>query len=58
VISLYALAWLGLVPVGNLQAGAVAERFGAAASLFVGCAGILLTLLIVRIVKPVPRGAS
>lgn len=58
VISLYALAWLGLVPVGNLQAGAVAERFGAAASLYVGCAGILLTLLIVQIVKPVPRGAS
>ena len=58
VISLYALAWLGLVPVGNLQAGAVAERFGAAASLYVGCAGILLTLLVVQIVKPVPRGAS
>jgi MFS family permease len=58
VISLYALAWLGLVPIGNLQAGAVAERFGAAASLFVGCAGIILTLLVVRIVKPVPRGAS
>ena len=26
VISLYALAWLGLVPLGNLQAGIVAER--------------------------------
>jgi MFS family permease len=49
VISLYALAWLGLVPIGNLQAGAVAERFGAAASLFVGCAGIALTLAILRV---------
>ena len=49
VISLYALAWLGLVPIGNLQAGAVAERFGAAASLFVGCAGIVLTLTILRV---------
>lgn len=58
VISLYALAWLGLVPVGNLQAGAVAERFGPAAALFVGAAGIVLTLLIVRIFKPIPRGAS
>ena len=48
VISLYALAWLGLVPIGNLQAGAVAERFGPASALFVGVAGILLTLLIVR----------
>jgi len=48
VISLYALAWLGLVPVGNLQAGAVAERFGPAAALFVGATGIALTLLTVR----------
>jgi MFS family permease len=58
VISLYALAWLGLVPLGNLQAGAVAERFGAAAALFVGAAGIVLTLAAVRIVKPVPGVAS
>jgi predicted MFS family arabinose efflux permease len=48
VISLYALAWLGLVPIGNLQAGAVAERFGPASALFAGVAGILLTLLVVR----------
>ena len=54
VISLYALAWLGLVPIGNLQAGAVAERFGPAAALFVGAAGIVLTLVTIRIVKPVP----
>jgi MFS family permease len=52
VISLYALAWLGLVPLGNLQAGAVAERFGAAAALIVGAAGIVLTLSIVKIVRP------
>ena len=58
VISLYALAWLGLVPLGNLQAGAVAERFGAAAALFVGAAGIVLTLLTVRFVKPVPGTVS
>jgi MFS family permease len=52
VISLYALAWLGLVPVGNLQAGAVAERFGPAAALFVGAAGIILTLIVVQIARP------
>jgi len=67
VISLYALAWLGLVPVGNLQAGAVAERFGPAAALFVGATGIALTLLTVRMlggaafdgertVRPTPVG--
>ena len=49
---------LGLVPIGNLQAGVVAERFGAAAALFVGAAGIVLTLLIVRVAKPIPGGAS
>jgi predicted MFS family arabinose efflux permease len=44
VISLYALAWSGFVPLGNLQAGAVAQRFGAASSLWVGAAGIAATL--------------
>jgi hypothetical protein len=52
VISLYALAWLGLVPLGNLQAGAVAERFGPAAALLVGAAGIAVTLLLVRLIRP------
>jgi MFS family permease len=58
VISLYALAWLGLVPIGNLQAGAVAERFGAVAALFVGAAGIVLTLVTVQIVKPIPGSTA
>jgi predicted MFS family arabinose efflux permease len=52
VISLYALAWLGVVPLGNLQAGAVAERFGPAAALLVGAAGIAVTLLLVRLIRP------
>ena len=58
VISLYALAWSGFVPIGNLQAGAVAEHFGAAASLWVGAAGILATLLAVQIFQPIPPDAS
>ena len=57
VISLYALAWLGLVPIGNLQAGIVAERFGAAAALFVGAAGIALTVAAVRASTPGLRTA-
>src|SRR6266542_2767441 len=52
------LASLGLVPVGNLQAGAVAERFGAAAALYVGAAGIAVTLLTVWIAKPFPAERS
>ncbi len=58
VISLYALAWLGFVPLGNLQAGAVAERLGPAAALLLGAAGIATTLLIVRVSRPVPAGAA
>ena len=58
VISLYALAWLGLVPVGNLQAGAVAQRFGPAAPLLVGAAGITATLALVRRGRSGPRAAG
>lgn len=58
VISLYVLAWLGLVPLGNLQAGAVAERFGPAAALFAGAFGISATLLLVQFLRPIPRKAE
>jgi MFS family permease len=58
VISLYVLAWLGLVPVGNLLAGAVAERYGPAAALWTGSAGIAVTLALVQLVRPIPRAAS
>lgn len=58
IISLYVLAWLGLVPVGNLFAGAVAERLGPAAALWAGAAGIAATLAVVRIVKPIPPSVA
>jgi len=58
VISLYALAWLGLVPLGNLQAGIVAQRFGAASTLLVGAGGITLTLILLRLLRPVPLDAA
>jgi len=58
VISLYALAWLGLVPLGNLQAGIVAQRFGAASTLLVGAAGITLTLVLLRLLRPIPLEAA
>ena len=57
VISLYALAWLGLVPIGNLFAGSVAERFGPGAALWVGALGIFATLAILAAVRPVPLDA-
>jgi predicted MFS family arabinose efflux permease len=58
VIALYVLAWLGLVPFGNLLAGAVAERYGAAVSLWVGAAGIALTTLMVQALRPIRASAS
>jgi MFS family permease len=58
VISLYAVAWLGLVPIGNLQAGAVAQRFGATAALLVGAGAIAITLVVVRMVRPLPAAAE
>jgi MFS family permease len=58
VIALYVLAWLGLVPFGNLLAGAIAERYGPAASLWVGAAGIALTMLLVQLLRPVRASAS
>ncbi len=58
VISLYALAWLGLVPLGNLQAGAVAERFGPAAALLAGAAGIVVTLAVSRPLGSGSAGAN
>ncbi|MDQ2977605.1 MAG: MFS transporter [Acidobacteriota bacterium] len=54
IISLYALAWLGFVPIGNLQAGAVAERFGPGVSLLIGAAGIVVTLVAIRLIRPIP----
>jgi hypothetical protein len=52
------VAWLGLVPIGTLQAGAVAERFGARESLLAGAVVIAATLVVVRLVKPLPTAAA
>lgn len=58
VISLYVLAWLGFVPLGNLQAGAVAERLGPPAALWVGAGGIAATLIAIAFIKPIPSNAA
>ena len=58
VIALYVLAWLGLVPFGNLIAGAVAERYGPVASLWAGAVGIALTTLLIQAFRPIPPGAA
>jgi MFS family permease len=48
VMSVYSLAFLGLMPLGSLLAGAVADRWSPAAWLSVSgliCAGLMLTVL-------------
>jgi MFS family permease len=55
VLSLYALAWLGLLPIGNLAAGAVAERFGVRPTLLSGAAGIAVALVVIAVARPLPE---
>jgi MFS family permease len=55
VLSLYILTSLGVIPFGNLLAGAVAERFGAPLALAGGGSATLLILLAVAVTFPVLR---
>lgn len=45
VMSAYTLVFAGTTPIGNLYAGAIAEKFGASAG-FLACGAIILLLLI------------
>jgi MFS family permease len=55
VLSLYILTSLGVIPFGNLLAGAVAERFGAPLALAGGGTATLVILVIVAIAFPALR---
>lgn len=55
VLSLYILTSLGVIPFGNLLAGAVAERFGAPLALAGGGTATLVILAIVAASFPVLR---
>lgn len=55
VLSLYILTSLGVIPFGNLLAGAVAERFGAPLALAGGGTATLIILAIVAANFPVLR---
>jgi MFS family permease len=41
VMSLYAMAFLGMMPLGSLCAGGLASRFGAPLTIAMGGAGVL-----------------
>jgi MFS family permease len=58
VLSLYAMAWLGLLPIGNLLAGALAQRLGARAGLLVGAGGIAVALAAIAAWRPLPAEAA
>jgi MFS family permease len=53
VLSIYVLTSLGVIPLGNLIAGAVAERFGAPLALAGGGTATLVILAIVAVSFPV-----
>jgi MFS family permease len=55
VLSLYIMTSLGVIPFGNLLAGAIAERFGAPLALAGGGTATLIILAIVAINFPVLR---
>jgi len=55
VLSLYILTSLGVIPFGNLVAGAIAERFGAALALVGGGSATLIILALVAIAFPALR---
>jgi MFS family permease len=55
VLSLYILTSLGVIPFGNLVAGAVAERFGAPLALAGGGTATLVILAIVAVSFPALR---
>ncbi len=56
VLSLYILTSLGVIPFGNLLAGAIAERFGPPLALAGGGTATLIILVIVAVNFPVLRG--
>jgi MFS family permease len=56
VLSLYILTSLGVIPFGNLLAGAIAEEFGPPLALAGGGTVTLIILVIVAINFPVLRG--
>jgi MFS family permease len=55
VLSLYILTSLGVIPFGNLLAGAIAERFGSPLALAGGGTATLVILIVVAISFPALR---
>ena len=55
VLSIYILTSLGVIPFGNLLAGAIAERFGAPLALVGGGTATLIILAVVAYTFPVLR---
>ena len=49
--GLYSLLFVGMAPLGNLQAGILADRFGAPVSLFIGAAIVGAFVLFVLLTR-------
>lgn len=55
VMSVFALSFNGVYPLGSFLAGAIAERFGAPVSALVGGCVVLTSLLVVNLIHPAVR---
>jgi MFS family permease len=52
VMAVFGVMFMGLAPIGSLQAGSVAQKLGAPIALIIGSAAIALTLAVVLIFRP------
>ena len=52
IMSVYALTFFGLMPLGALGIGATAERFGAPAAVFIGAAVTIVAATLIAIIQP------
>jgi uncharacterized membrane protein YeaQ/YmgE (transglycosylase-associated protein family) len=48
-MSLYAMMVVGLMPIGSLGAGVLAEHIGARGTVFVGAVGCLIATVVFRL---------
>ncbi|MFO7674907.1 MAG: MFS transporter [bacterium] len=55
VMSVFALSFNGVYPLGSFLAGAIAQRFGAPVSALVGGCVVLVSLVVVNLVHPALR---
>jgi len=54
-MSIFGIMFLGLAPIGSLQAGFIAQHLGAPMALFIGSAFMAVTIAVILIFRPEVR---